>query len=101
MTQRQCNKYMQIAKSNWNSSSNLDINSEVLLLAFEPEEREVIREDLANAIAFYKISTGFRTEAAKARAQQLLRLCCLLSLPHSRTVSVHIVRKLFREAPLA
>ena len=46
MTYRQCNKYMSIAKSNTHSSGYLDINSEVLLLAFEPEAREVIREDL-------------------------------------------------------
>jgi len=32
---------MSIAKSNYHSSGNLDINSEVLLLAFEPKEREV------------------------------------------------------------
>jgi hypothetical protein len=37
---------MNIAKSNVHSSGYLDINSEVLLLAFEPEAREVIREEL-------------------------------------------------------
>lgn len=37
---------MNIAGANVHSSAHLDINSEVLLLAFEPEEREVIREEL-------------------------------------------------------
>ena len=46
MNYSQCNKYMNIAKSNVHSSGYLDINSEVLLLAFEPEEREIIREEL-------------------------------------------------------
>jgi len=39
---------MRIAKENPNRylSTYLDINSEVLLLAFEPEEREVSQKDL-------------------------------------------------------
>ena len=49
MTHAQCNKYMTIAKSNYNSSCNLSINNEILLLAFEPEAREVIREELKDA----------------------------------------------------
>ncbi|WP_262965147.1 hypothetical protein [Methylobacter psychrophilus] len=46
MTVQQCRKYMSIAKSNGNLSFHLDINTEVLLLAFEPEVREVIRDEL-------------------------------------------------------
>jgi hypothetical protein len=34
-----------IAESNIHSSGHLSIDSEVLLLAFEPEEREIIREN--------------------------------------------------------
>ncbi len=42
----QCQKYMAIAKSNTHSNGYLNIDSEVLLLAFEPEIREVAREEL-------------------------------------------------------
>jgi hypothetical protein len=37
---------MNIAKSNVHPDGYLNIDSEVLLLAFEPEIREVIREEL-------------------------------------------------------
>jgi len=55
MNQQQCNKYMALAKSqlsltsNYHSSGNLDINSEILLLAFAPEDREEIRETLKDS----------------------------------------------------
>ena len=42
----QCQKYMAIAKSNTHSNGYLNIDSEVLLLAFEPEVREAVREEL-------------------------------------------------------
>ena len=49
MTHAQCNKYMTIAKSNYKSNCNLSIDTEILLLAFEPDVREVIREELKDA----------------------------------------------------
>jgi hypothetical protein len=45
----QCQKYMAIAKSNAHPDGYLNIDTEVLLLAFEPEVREVIREELKDA----------------------------------------------------
>jgi hypothetical protein len=55
MKENQCQKYMAIAKSNTHPGGYLDINSEVLLLAFDPEEREVCE------VIFTAMSAAFCT----------------------------------------